>query len=94
MPKPLLIAVGAAAWRRTVWMQLTEREVTAEDGHAGIAECGSQRNQEWGLAVCSGTVSEDEAIAGGDGRNMQKTVNSRVSKVLKKRRYSRLNHRD
>jgi hypothetical protein len=56
-------------------MQLAEWEVTAEDGQTGFAKGGRQRHEEWGLAVCSGTVREDEGIAAGTCWNVKEAAN-------------------
>jgi hypothetical protein len=75
MPQSCLVVPGAAAWRRPMWMQLAEWEVTAEDGQAGFAEGGSQVHEQQGPAVSSGIVGEDETIAGGALGNVEETTN-------------------
>ena len=62
MPQSLLVARGAAAWRRPVRMPLTKRKVAAENSQAGFAEGVRQRHQQQGLAVRAGAVREDQPI--------------------------------
>jgi hypothetical protein len=68
------VELGAAAWRRAVWMRLAEWEVTAKDGQSGFAEGSCQRHEQQGTAVGSGTVGQDESVAGGAFRHMKKAA--------------------
>jgi hypothetical protein len=92
MPQPSLVALGAAARRRSVWMQLAEREITAKDGHARFAQGRCQRYEQQRLAISSGAMREHEAISGWGFRNVEKSTNGRFARVILKPRYSRLAH--
>jgi len=59
----LLVSLGAASGRRPLWARLTEGEIAAEDGKAGVSEGRGESDKERRVAVCSGAVSEDEAVA-------------------------------
>lgn len=84
--------LGAAAWRRAVWMQLAEWEVTAKDGQAGFTEGGRQCHEKRRFAVCSRTMGEDEGIAGRTCWNVKEAANGGVSGVISEREYRRLAH--
>ena len=58
----LLIWFGASARRRPVGARLAEGEIAAEDGEAGRGEGFRQGDEQQGVAVCSCSVGEDEAI--------------------------------
>jgi hypothetical protein len=75
-----------------VRMQLVEGEVTPKDSQTGFAQRGCQRDEECGLAIRSGTVGQDEAVAGRACWNMKEAGNAGGSKVIKKREYARLAH--
>jgi hypothetical protein len=93
MPQSFAITLGAAARRWPVWTQLAKRKIAAKDGQTGFTERGRQRHQERELAICSGTVSEDEAIVGMLIWNVEKAANGGFAEVVTERRYVRLAHR-
>lgn len=80
-PQALLVAFRTAPLRRPVRPQLTERQIAAENresGHAaGICECDEERR----LAVCPGTVGEDEAVIRRIGRNVKVAANGYFSRL-------------
>lgn len=46
-----------------MWAQLAKRKITTQDHQSCGAECLSQRYQQRGGAIRSGSVREDEAVA-------------------------------
>jgi hypothetical protein len=55
--------------------QLPEGEIAAEDGHPRGAERIRQCYEKWRVAIRSGTVRQDEAIAAGTARAVQEPAN-------------------
>ena len=71
----LLIAFGAAAWRRTVRTQLAEGKIATEHGESGGAEGIGERDEKRRVAVRSGAVGEEETVAAGVGQRVEVTAN-------------------
>ena len=84
VPKPLLVAVGAAEWRKAMRMQLAEGEVTPKDSQTGFAQRSCQCDEKRRLAVLCGTVRENEDIARRTCWDVKETGNARGSEVKKK----------
>jgi hypothetical protein len=61
--KPLLITFRAAAWRRSAGAHLAKWQVAAKDGKSRCGESIRKSDQQWGIAVRSGTVGQDEPVA-------------------------------
>lgn len=77
-----------------MWTQLTEWEVTAEDGQAGFAKGSRQRDKKRRSAVRSGTVGEHKSIPGGACWNVEEAADRRLSGAVTERRYVRFAHRN
>ena len=56
-------------------MRLAKRKVAAENRQAACAEGARQRHEKCRLAVSSGTVRENQAIAARTFRGVQKAAN-------------------
>jgi hypothetical protein len=55
--------------------QLPEGEIAAQDGHPRGAERIRQCHEKWRVAIRSGAVRQDEAIAAGTARAVQEPAN-------------------
>jgi hypothetical protein len=55
--------------------QLPEGKIAAEDGHPRSAERIRQCHEKWRVAIRSGAVRQDEAIAAGTARTVQEPSN-------------------
>jgi hypothetical protein len=66
---PLIAFCAATGW--AMRLDLAKWQIAAEDGHTDLAKGGCECDEQWRLAVCAGTVSEDEAVSGRMGRDMK-----------------------
>ena len=64
--------------------QLAKGEIAAEDSHSRVTERIRQRDKKQGVAVRSGTVRQDEAVAAGSGRRVQIAANGYAFRIISK----------
>lgn len=70
----LLVPLRTAAGRWTLRTGLAKGQIATEDGPSGVAEGRGEGDEERRVRVGSGTVGEDEGIAGGNGREMEEAA--------------------
>jgi len=61
-PKSSLVTLRTTSRRRSVWPQLTERQITTENCKSGFAETIRDRDEQRRVAVRPSAVREDDAI--------------------------------
>lgn len=80
--QPLAISCRISGARWTERTQLPEGQVTAKHRDAGISEGTGQSQQEWCIAIRSGTVGQDKRGARRTPGRMQEAPHRRIGSTI------------